>query len=863
MSSEEPAPLTKQTEQARTLDDVLNALRESEQRYRSLVAATSQVIWTTDAEGRVGDMPQWRALTGQSVDDVRGWGWLDAVHPEDRERTRTVWSEAVKTRGLYQTEYRIRSADGSYRHYAARGVPVIEEDGSIREWVGTCTDITDRKEVGEALRQTNQALQAIIQAAPLAIVTLDTDGHVLTWNPAAERIYGWTAEEVVGRVLPTVPEDKAEEFTANQRSAMGGQVFSAYETRRQRKDGTPVEVSISTAPLMDAAGNIQGVVALITDITERKRADGLIRESDERALRDYERLVERIAALAQALGAARDLVTIFRMLREFADASVPCIGIFISLYDSQRGVRTAVYAWGDGEEVDVSLLPPMPITVEGPNSRAVRTGQIIFTDDFQSRMRGHPGVVIGPPDGRLPNSSLVVPMAAMGRIVGTIEVQSYEVAAYNSQHASAMKMAANLAAVAIENVRLFEHESRARAVAEESNRLKDEFLAILSHELRTPLTAVLGWARLLRSEHLNSEMTARALEVIERNATAQKLLIDDLLEVSRIITGKFRLEMRPMNLAPVIEAAIEVIRPTAAAKNIRLESVLNPASSAVVSGDPDRVQQVVWNLLSNAVKFTSHGGRVEVRLEHQSDCARIVVSDTGQGIPESFLPFVFDRFRQADSTTTRTYGGLGLGLAIVRHLVELHGGTVRVESEGEGRGTTFSVELPLNQMRTANATTAGDRSRDADSSRSSEQFAIRNPQSAILEGLRLLIVEDDDDTCQLLARVLERRGAVVTAVSSSAEAMASLEESWPDVMISDIGMPGEDGYTLIRRARALGAERGVELPAAALTAYAGEDDRKRALLAGFQTHVPKPVEPSELIAVVASLAGRVRENHQE
>ncbi|HVF28574.1 MAG TPA: ATP-binding protein, partial [Pyrinomonadaceae bacterium] len=403
----------------------------------------------------------------------------------------------------------------------------------------------------------------------------------------------------------------------------------------------------------------------------------------------------------------------------------------------------------------------------------------------------------------------------------------------------------------------------ARAAAEDSNRLKDEFLAILSHELRTPLTAVLGWARMLRSEHLNRETTERALEVIERNATAQKLLIDDLLEVSRIITGKFRLEMSPMSLAAVIEAAIEVIRPTAEAKNIRLQAALNTSSSAVVSGDPDRVQQVVWNLLSNAVKFTPHGGRVEVRLEHEFDCARIVVSDTGQGIPESFLPFVFDRFRQADSTTTRTYGGLGLGLAIVRHLVELHGGTVSVESEGEGRGTTFSVELPLNQAQNAGAATAEGENRRADRDNNFEQSAISNPQPAILKGLRLLIVEDDEDTCQLLARLLGRRGAEVTTASSSAEAIASLEESWPDVMISDIGMAGEDGYTLIRRARALGAERGIELPAAALTAYAGDDDRKRALLAGFQKHVPKPVEPSELIAVVASLAGRVRENHQE
>ncbi len=389
-------------------------------------------------------------------------------------------------------------------------------------------------------------------------------------------------------------------------------------------------------------------------------------------------------------------------------------------------------------------------------------------------------------------------------------------------------------------------EQAARAEAEANNRTKDEFLAIVSHELRSPLNAILGWARLLRSRKFDAEKTNKALEIIERNAQAQTQLIEDLLDISRVIRGKVRLFARPINLVQVIEAAIDTVRPTADLKRIQVSSRLD-RSVDLVEGDPDRLQQVVWNLLSNAIKFTPEGGRVSVRLTRVNSHAQIKVIDTGIGISPDFLPYVFERFRQAESTTTKVHGGLGLGLAIVRNLVELHGGTIRVESPGVGQGATFIVQLPL----ISNPSPVSDL----------EQLALQGQasleDSLSLSGLRVLIVDDEIDTREFLVIALEQYGAEVIAAASADEAMRLLERLKPSVMVSDIGMPVEDGYTLIRRIRALAAKQGGTIPAAALTAYVREEDRIQALQAGFQMHVPKPIEPMQLVAVVAKLAGRL------
>jgi len=389
---------------------------------------------------------------------------------------------------------------------------------------------------------------------------------------------------------------------------------------------------------------------------------------------------------------------------------------------------------------------------------------------------------------------------------------------------------------------LLTREQQARAEAEAANRIKDEFLATLSHELRTPLTSLLGWSNLLRDPEVDHEVLAQGLEAIERNAKVQTQLIDDLLDVSRIISGKLHLDVCPVDISAVVEAAINVVRPAADAKAIAL-TYRHGSGLGAISGDAARLQQVVWNLLSNAVKFTPEGGSISVRLERVGSHVNLSVSDTGKGIDPEFLPQVFDRFRQADSSTTRGYGGLGLGLAIVRHLVELHGGTVQAESKGEGRGATFSASFPTITARV-----------EISGSHSAKILAAQLP---ILDGLRVLVVDDEADARQVISNLIARTGAEVRTCESARKALEVLEDWHPDVLMSDIAMPEEDGFSLIKKVRALPAEKGGRIPAAAVTAYAREEDRMRALAAGYQMHIAKPVSSVQLISMIAHLAGRV------
>jgi PAS domain S-box-containing protein len=394
--------------------------------------------------------------------------------------------------------------------------------------------------------------------------------------------------------------------------------------------------------------------------------------------------------------------------------------------------------------------------------------------------------------------------------------------------------------------RLLAREKEAREEAQAANRMKDEFLATVSHELRTPLTAMLGWARIIKSGQLPPAKLAHGLDVIERNGRAQAGIIDDILDVSRIITGKLRLEIDAVDLAVVVQAAMDTVRPAADAKSIHIELNVDP-SIRRFSGDQDRLQQVVWNLLSNAIKFTPKGGRVEVVSAYVDSHVEISVTDTGQGISADFLPHVFDRFRQADGTSTRRHGGLGLGLAIVRHLVELHGGTVHVESDGESRGTRFTVSLPVTQGQLPARATRAD---------TVPPPAFADGDKRVLAGLLVLAVDDELDARELIATVLENAGARVVAVATAEEALLAISNDCPDVLLSDIGMPPIDGYSLIRKIRDLPADQGGRIPAAALTAYSRAEDARRAFEAGFERHVPKPVEPDVLVAQVAALAGR-------
>jgi PAS domain S-box-containing protein len=405
-----------------------------------------------------------------------------------------------------------------------------------------------------------------------------------------------------------------------------------------------------------------------------------------------------------------------------------------------------------------------------------------------------------------------------------------------------------------EREQLLRREQAARSEAEAANRLKDEFLATVSHELRTPLNAILGWASLLNRRTLDEATIRGAASVIERNAKGQAEIINDILDVSRIINGKLRIDPQAVALAPIIQAAVDTVYPAAAAKAISITVSLD-RQAGLIQGDPDRLQQIVWNLVSNAIKFTPKDGRIEVRLERAAMHVEIKVSDSGIGIDTQFLPYVFDRFRQADSSMTREHGGLGLGLAIVRHLVELHGGTVAAESHGAGQGAVFTVRLPIAEVGEAPARLAEDSLHYTDQPAAASELAASTTD---LRGLRVLVVDDDPDTREILCMVLSQYGAEVRAAGSSHDALGAFREWKPNVLISDIGMPDEDGFAFIEKVRTFAPEDGGNIPAAALTAYARDEDRQRARSAGYQIHISKPVDPTKLATVVAGLAKRAK-----
>ncbi|MBI2216310.1 MAG: GAF domain-containing protein [Candidatus Rokubacteria bacterium] len=444
---------------------------------------------------------------------------------------------------------------------------------------------------------------------------------------------------------------------------------------------------------------------------------------------------------------------------------------------------------------------------------------------------------------------LGAPLMIGDAVLGVLHVGALDDRRFTDDDVQLLQLVADRVALAIDRATVYQAERRARRDAEAANRMKDEFVATVSHELRTPLTAILGWARLLRSGRYALPPEAAApLETIERNARAQARLVDDLLDVSRIITGRLRLDLRPTDLGGVIEAALDAVRPAAAAKAIALESSLDPSATAVL-GDPNRLQQIVWNLLTNAVKFTPDGGRVALEVRRHGSRALVVVRDTGKGISAEFLPYIFERFRQEDSTATRAHGGLGLGLAIVRHLAEMHGGTVHAASPGDGLGSTFTVALPLASRDVA----AHDL--DASTPSSSTRTSGGKALDARLDGLRVLVVDDEVDSRETVAAMLVAQGADVLTAASAPAALETLHTSAVDVLVADIGMPGTDGYGLIRQVRALPAPRGA-VAAVALTAYARAEDRQRARTAGYDAHIAKPVEPAALAAVIAHVHAR-------
>jgi len=466
-------------------------------------------------------------------------------------------------------------------------------------------------------------------------------------------------------------------------------------------------------------------------------------------------------------------------------------------------------------------------------------GQVrVLSQALHSYLISMPAVSVEQGFAQMQQAGRISPLSHEGRVIGTLTI----IEDVTERVAREAELQSQIEA----RSKLLASEKLARSEAERANRLKDEFLATISHELRNPLNAIMGWAHMMRLGKLTPANAERAVETIYRNAKSQAQLVADLLDVSRIISGKLRLDVRTIDLINIVNAAIDSIRPAADVKGIRLQTMLDPAAGPI-SGDADRLQQIVWNLLTNAVKFTPKGGKIQVKVQRIDSHVEIVVSDSGVGISKEFLPHVFDRFRQADASTTRIHGGLGLGLSIVHQLVDLHGGGASVHSDGEGKGATFTITLPFVGVIS---------SQQEEAAEPAQEEVTPFDGLPSLRGLKVLVVDDEADTRELIREVLKECGSEVILSRSAAEALEAIEQHKPDILISDLGMPDEDGYSLISKIRALPAEQGGQIPAAALTAYARAEDRMRVLRSGFQFHLPKPVDSAELVTVVASLAGR-------
>ncbi|BAY13605.1 PAS domain-containing protein [Calothrix sp. NIES-2098] len=1032
------------------------ALRESEQRYRSLVVAISQIVWTTDPDGQVVDVPEWRAYTGQSPEEVKGWGWLAALHPEDRERTAQVWMQAVRQKSIYETEYRLLGRDGIYRDFAARGVPVVTKSGSIREWVGICTDITSSKRIAENLRQKQERLDLAQAVAKSGSFEWNIQTNINIWSKELEALYGlepgefggsyeewarWVhpndlakAEADVIASLQTgelftdwrviwkdgsihwmharakvfyddagkplrmvginvdISDRKQVEFALQESEAIAkaraqeletfmetvpaavwiahdphchhmsvnraayelmrlqpGSVLTAtpadgqfpfkFKIQKNGQDippqelpmqlagstGKPVELEFEfvfsdgdvrsiygkAVPLRDESDAVRGVIGAFLDVTERKQVENALRENQERltlaldaarmgswdwdlqtdrsiwtpyhemifgyepgnpqrTYQEWSSLVHpedlpRVEVKVQtAMAKQQDYEDEYRVI--WADGSLHWVSAFGRFQYNQQGQpvrmlgmlfeitdrKQAEVALRQSELVFRTLADTMPqmfwITQPDGYHEYFNQRWYDYTGKTLEQTRGEGWQKILHPDDVQRTIEVWQNSLSSGK---TYDIEYRLLRASNGEYRWHLGRAFPLRQegqivkwfgsctdihdqkLAIEErAQALERERAARIELEKASRMKDDFLAIVSHELRSPLNPILGWSTLLLKRQLNAEKTTQALEIIERNAKLQTQLIDDLLDVSRILRGKLSLNICVVDLVATIEAALETVRLAAEAKSIQIKTQLDTVVGTV-EGDPNRLQQVIMNLLTNAVKFTPPDGQVEISLQQMGANAQIQVTDTGKGITPDFLPYVFERFRQADDVTTRKFGGLGLGLAIVRHIVELHGGSVQVASPGEGLGATFTVNLPVMTLVSAK--------------HEDKQLPNDSPN---LQGLRIVAVDDDVDSLDLITFILEQYGVEVTAVASASQALKAIAKIQPDLLISDIAMPEIDGYTLIRQVRALKASGVERVPAIALTAFAGEANNQKILAAGFQRHITKPVDPDELAIAI-------------
>jgi PAS domain S-box-containing protein len=754
-------------------------------RLASIVASADDAIISTDLAGTIDS---WN----RSAERIFGYTDAEAIGKS---------IHLIVPPELYQDEEgvlrRVRAGDSVNQHETVR----IRKDGQRIEVTSTVSpivtpegEVIGASEIGRDITESRRLARdarhfaAIVESSDDAIVSKDLNGTILTWNRAAERLFGYTAAEIVGQsVRVIIPPDRQSEEDHVLSVVRRGEMVDHFETVRLRKNGTRVPVSLTVSPIRTSTGEIIGASKIVRDLSRVQRAQ-----------RDALRLASIVDSSDDAI-VSKDLN---------------------SIVTSWNSAAERLFGYTESEMVGQSIRRIIPDDRQQEEDEVlsrIRRGERV--EHYETIRRRKDGTF-------LPVSLTVSPLLTEdGTVVG------------------ASKIARDIS----DRERADEERQRLLTIAREASRLKDEFLATLSHELRTPLNAIVGYVRMMQSDLLTGDKRARAMDTVARNVTSLMQIVEDVLDVSRIVSGKLRLDVQPVDLSAVLQNAVETVRPAAEAKGVRLVTIVDPRT-APVSGDPERLQQVLWNVLSNAVKFTGRGGKVQVRLEQANSHVELTVADSGIGIPAEFLPHVFDRFRQADAGVSRMGGGLGLGLAIARHLVELQGGRIFAHSDGPGKGATFRIELPV---RSANAAGPVEERQHPRAPQAEHRIAV--PQ---LHGIRILAVDNDRDALALLREILEATGATVATADSGQHALDLLERMTPDVLLTDLGMPGMSGFDFIDRVRRSERHEIREIPAAALTAYARSEDRIKALRSGFQLHLAKPVDPGELMAAMAALAKR-------
>jgi hypothetical protein len=886
--------VTEQVHARRRAESAEQARRASEEGFRAMfenaAVGMAQADPLTGRFLRVNET--FCELSGYSAQELGELSFSQLTHPEDRERDSEGFQRMLRGEATHASaEKRYIRKDGRVIRVQVACRVSRDARGEPLHTVAIIQDITARHAAEERLRFLLEASRTLAQGVTSTQEALDTVAQLTASTVATWCIIDVVHEDGTSRRVAVAHRHAAGQALLHETpSLLGGTrctgpllevvhtgetlfVPTVTDTERQWLAQGPehlellrrLETHSVITVAVQARGKVLGVVTLGSAPPQRRFEEGDVAMAEE-----FARRAATAVDVARLLGETRRRAEQLRLL---ADASKTFAEAEGDLGQTVRAVvRCVSEAFGDAcvltlpEELSGSLEV---VATHHPDAEA----RAFLEETLQGAYSRDKGLLSGVLDTGQPllvprvpqggmfelasppmrafieryglHSLLLVPLRARGRILGILGVsRSRPEAPYTLEDQSLLQELGDRAGLVVSNARLFAEARAERRRAEEASRLKDEFLASVSHELRTPLTSMLGWTQILRAGLLPPDKTERALETVERSARAQAQLVEDLLDTSRIVMGKLKLERVPMELARVVRSAVDTVRPAAEARGIHLELQLEDEGSPF-QGDPHRLQQVVWNLVSNAVKFTPEGGQVHVHARRGEASVLIEVRDTGQGIHPDFLPHVFERFRQAEGGSTRRHGGLGLGLSIVKHLVEMHGGTVQATSGGEGQGATFTVRLPVLAPR-PELIAEPQRMRDVESF-----LALPG-----LKGLKVLLVDDEQMVREMVGTLLESREARVVSVGSAREALVALARELPDVLVSDIGMPVEDGYSLIRQVRSLPAESGGRVPALALTAHARVEDRTRALLAGFHMHLPKPVVQHELLACIATLAGR-------